>query len=366
MPCIYKIQNKINNKVYIGQTMSTLDWRLNGRWIGHFYMAFEKNSSMQIHRALRKYGKDNFTYEVIEEKHDGTSEEQHQWLNEREKHWIKLYDSTCSVRGYNSTQGGAWQTPMYKKLSEELLAQRRANMELRQTSTSYRRWVNNGIVTKQVHFKEVDSYIELEWSTGRLSMIRVAPPKVWTEEEKQAQSKRLTGVKKPDSFKQYITERNKQSWLREKVSKANLGKAMSDDAKKHMSEAKLGKKLSEEEKLSRRQTRANNEQVKGKKVWINNAVITKWVYTVELEAYLKDNWQLGRLKMKKHKAIRKKPKLTEEQKVEQSKRARLAQLGKKHIHKDGIIKYVDKSQLDVYLSNGWLLGRGSKKDGKEV
>lgn len=66
------------------------------------------------------------------------------------------------------------------------------------------------------------------------------------------------------------------------------------------------------------------------------------------------------------KTTRKKTELTEEQKAAQSIRARLAQLGKKHIHKDGIIKYVDKSQLDTYLSNGWLLGRGSKKDEQTV
>lgn len=366
MPCIYKIQNKSNNKVYIGQTMSTLDWRLNGRWIGHFYMAFEKNSSMRIHRALRKYGKDGFTYEVIEEKYDGTFEEQHKWLNEREKHWIKKYDSMNPVRGYNSTSGGTGNFSVHKKLSDELKAQRRSSMKLRQTSTSYRRWINNGVITKQVHFREVDSYVSSGWSLGRLPMNRIASPRIWTEEEKQAQSKRLTGTKKPDSFKQFIAERNKQPWMREKVSKANSGKVMSDEARKHMSEAKFGRKASEEEKSKRRMTRAKNEQEKGKKVWINNNVITKWVYEVELDDYLKNDWQLGRLKMKKHKTTRKKTELTEEQKAARSMRARLAQLGKKHIHKDGIIKYVDKSQLDTYLSNGWLLGRGSKKDEQTV
>ena len=84
MPCIYKIQNKQNGKVYIGQTMSTLSWRLHSQWIGHFTLAFERNSNMRIHKALRKYGKDNFTYEVLEEKLDGTFEEKHQWLDKRE------------------------------------------------------------------------------------------------------------------------------------------------------------------------------------------------------------------------------------------------------------------------------------------
>lgn len=43
---IYKIQNKLNNKVYIGQSkLASLNDRLNAKWIGHFTRAFEMNSN---------------------------------------------------------------------------------------------------------------------------------------------------------------------------------------------------------------------------------------------------------------------------------------------------------------------------------
>ena len=52
---------------------------------------------MAIHKAIAKYGKENFTLEVIEETEDNL-------LNEREMYWIQYYDSY--KKGYNQTLGG--------------------------------------------------------------------------------------------------------------------------------------------------------------------------------------------------------------------------------------------------------------------
>ena len=54
-------------------------------------------SECKFHKALRKYGKDNFTQEIIEEVDD-------KLLDEREIYWIRFYDSF--KHGYNSTVGG--------------------------------------------------------------------------------------------------------------------------------------------------------------------------------------------------------------------------------------------------------------------
>ena len=91
---IYKITNKLNNKVYIGQTIQ--------KPIERFYQHCAKKCdkyilNMVIHKAIFKYGKDNFTFEVIEEVPK-------QQLNEREEYWIKYYNSYTD--GYNSTKGG--------------------------------------------------------------------------------------------------------------------------------------------------------------------------------------------------------------------------------------------------------------------
>jgi group I intron endonuclease len=57
---IYKITNKINNKIYIGQTKQELSVRFRQHLDG---MGFGKK--MPIHLALKKYGKDNFIMEEI-------------------------------------------------------------------------------------------------------------------------------------------------------------------------------------------------------------------------------------------------------------------------------------------------------------
>lgn len=57
---IYKITNKINNNYYIGSSIDIQD-----RWRKHI-SATKNNSKYPIHRAIRKYGLENFTFEVLE------------------------------------------------------------------------------------------------------------------------------------------------------------------------------------------------------------------------------------------------------------------------------------------------------------
>ena len=94
---IYKFTNKINNKSYIGQSKN-----IANRVYDHYYRAFynypsNKEYNKAFYQALRKYGKDNFSFEVLEE----CAIEQ---LNEREKFWIQHFNSYNN--GYNETLGG--------------------------------------------------------------------------------------------------------------------------------------------------------------------------------------------------------------------------------------------------------------------
>lgn len=89
---IYIIKNKINDKVYIGQTTQTIQIR----FVNH-KMASRTGEDTKFYRAIRKYGEDNFYIELIEEIEIDK-------LNEREQYWIKKYDSYYN--GYNSTLGG--------------------------------------------------------------------------------------------------------------------------------------------------------------------------------------------------------------------------------------------------------------------
>lgn len=97
MLIIYKSTNLINNKIYIGQTINSLEYRKQQ----HYREAKSKNrKSVYFHNALNKYGYDNFIFEKIDEAQ--TLEE----LNEKERFWIKFYDSTNKNLGYNLDSGG--------------------------------------------------------------------------------------------------------------------------------------------------------------------------------------------------------------------------------------------------------------------
>lgn len=91
---IYIIKNKINDKVYVGQTSVSLKLRFQNH-----LSAARKGKDYVIGKAIRKYGEKNFYIELLEE----CSIEE---LNEREKYWISFFKSTNNKFGYNMSAGG--------------------------------------------------------------------------------------------------------------------------------------------------------------------------------------------------------------------------------------------------------------------
>jgi len=81
MKYIYKITNLINNKMYIGQTNN-----VNRRWNEHR----TKNTNSIIHKAIQKYGEENFKIEVLEKTVNP---------DEDELKWIVYFNSVHE--GYN-------------------------------------------------------------------------------------------------------------------------------------------------------------------------------------------------------------------------------------------------------------------------
>ena len=76
MKSIYKITNLINNKVYIGQSVHP-----ERRWHEHIWGNNKYKS--YIHSAIKKYGVENFLFEIIESNIEN--------YNEREIYWINFY-----------------------------------------------------------------------------------------------------------------------------------------------------------------------------------------------------------------------------------------------------------------------------------
>jgi len=87
---IYQITNTITNDIYVGKTTQP-----KKRFYIHKYNAINNKSAAHIHRAMRKYGIENFQFSVIEKV------EKSELLNEREIFWIEQLKPK-----YNMTKGG--------------------------------------------------------------------------------------------------------------------------------------------------------------------------------------------------------------------------------------------------------------------
>ena len=93
---IYKITNKVNDKVYIGQTTMVFHQRYKGgNWQRYTHNQYLKNS-------VNKYGIENFEtnkcFDIAYSKEE---------LDEKEIYWIGYYNSNIRLYGYNSKDGGS-------------------------------------------------------------------------------------------------------------------------------------------------------------------------------------------------------------------------------------------------------------------
>ncbi len=98
---IYKFTNKINQKVYVGQSIN-----IQRRVSQHKNAAYNNQAqdyNSQFHQAIRKYGWDNFDFQVLVE--ISQDEYTQEFLDSLEKLYINQYDSYYN--GYNATPGGS-------------------------------------------------------------------------------------------------------------------------------------------------------------------------------------------------------------------------------------------------------------------
>ena len=147
---IYKITNKINGKSYIGQTIQSVKER--------FYQHCATKCSqavlnMVIHKAITKYGKSNFTIEVIEEVESAN-------LNDRERYWIRYYDSYNN--GYNSTEGGQDGIKLFKNLdTESIVREYKSGKSLREIGRLFnvdKQTIKDLLVRNNINLRTTKTY----------------------------------------------------------------------------------------------------------------------------------------------------------------------------------------------------------------
>lgn len=183
MHYLYRITNKLSGKIYIGQTIDD-----KNRWIAH--KSYAKHRPIQyIHQAMKKYGIENFAYEVIATCR--TPED----ANETEIVLIKQYDSRNKEYGYNLAPGG--ETP----------------------------W-NLGLPKDQNPLTGIPRSKETRRKISEGNMGKIMPPA--TDERKQKMSDMYSGRTLP------------RDWV-EKIAASNSGKIRSAETIQKLSDSHIGK-----------------------------------------------------------------------------------------------------------------------------
>lgn len=136
---IYCVENLINGKKYVGQTIRPL----RVRWLQHISdskrLGFR--GLRKFSRAIKKYGKNNFKVSIID------SGDNFDDLNEKEIFWIEKMNSF--QKGYNSNKGGSG-----KGISEEVRKKISESSKNRVISEETRLKMIEAAKTKESNFKE--------------------------------------------------------------------------------------------------------------------------------------------------------------------------------------------------------------------
>lgn len=179
---IYKITNKITDKNYIGKTKKDLHERLHE----HYKSSKRNDTNSLLHKAIRKYGIDNFEIQLIVKIINEDA-------NLNEIKYIKEYKS-FSPYGYNLTKGGdggLWtrerkesfskyqkkfgNNPEERKRRSERNIERYKDPKQREKTalaSKNRQWINNTKENKFIKKCELSEYLEKGWVVGKIDFIR--------------------------------------------------------------------------------------------------------------------------------------------------------------------------------------------------
>jgi group I intron endonuclease len=94
---IYIIKNKINGKIYIGQS-----WNIEKRWIKHKKEVKNLKNGSRLVKSIRKYGFNNFEFFLLEK---FTNKIPQKALSYFENYYINFYNSKNPSFGYNMKRG---------------------------------------------------------------------------------------------------------------------------------------------------------------------------------------------------------------------------------------------------------------------
>jgi len=226
----------------------------------------ERGLDFHFYRAVRKYGWNNFVFEILETACPIVR-------NERENHYIELYDSIN--KGYNSVMADS------SAPSDETRKRMSLASKGRIVSEETRKLISIGNLRREKYthteeskrnYKAAQNRPELK-EAARQRLVERNENKVWTDEQRKHMRKMKTGLKQTDETKKKISDGNrgkiisdetkkrqsksmkktwskKKNWkhtieTKKKMSDSAKGKKKSKKTKKRMSDSRKGVKLSE-------------------------------------------------------------------------------------------------------------------------
>lgn len=234
---IYRITNIIDNKCYIGKSLN-IEGRINDHKIN-------RRSNKHLQNAIKKYGIENFTFEILEE---CTKDN----YSEREIYWIEYYDSMNN--GYNETSGGEFE-PGYK-WSEEACKRKcgKGNpMYGKHHDSNFKRIISESNRNRTRNSDNIKG--DKNPAYGRHWYNNGLENKFLSDEDYENNFKNFGFVRGMIRFKEH----------NEKISSSLKGK------------------------------KRNYSSIQGRKL-INNGIENKYVYPDEIQSYLDNGWNYGRVK----------------------------------------------------------------------
>lgn len=210
---IYKITCTISGKFYIGSAVN-----LYTRHYDHFStLRRSKHKNIYLQRAYDKYGKDAFTFEVLELVPD------RKMLTTREQYWFDELQP-FGDRGYNIAPNAI--SNLGKKLSPETREKIRQTAIGRTPTPETREKLRQANLGKKMS----PEFIEKQ-KARKATPETIAKIKAWEPSQ--------------ENIENYKAARYSPQW-RERMSEAQRGKKLSPETKEKLRQANLGKKMSPE------------------------------------------------------------------------------------------------------------------------
>lgn len=181
---IYCIENKINRKKYIGQSVDIYD-----RWYQHKYeLSNNRHHNNHLQNAWNKYGCENFDFYIFEECDEYK-------LDEREKYWSELYNVYDCNMGYALRTAG--QNGNFRVSEETKIKMSQSHMGILGTEESKKKQSEK---LKGENNPMYGLYGELHPTYGIIKTPKQIQNMIdsrWTEEKKREHSLRVSGANNP-------------------------------------------------------------------------------------------------------------------------------------------------------------------------